>query len=335
VKARSLLSLLFHGAKAIDVVQAALALGILDRLDEGSASLRELSAMTRALPNRLYKLLDGLESLELVRREAAPDHAGILETRYVAAEPLADAARAVVGEASIERDRDRYRWRDIHGHLPEVVRGELAVTRDAFAWPPENDDQVRAFERSMAAGIAPIAETFRRAGDLLWRGPTRWLDVGGGDGSLVRDVLDHAPDVRADVYNLAAIEPLVRARAAPMGGRMGFVAGDFFAGELPGGYDVLSFVRVLHDWPDDVALELLAKARRALPSGGRIAICEEMRTPDRLALQFFWTYFLIGVDSCVSRLREIEFYVDALAALGFRDVATVEGPFDVVVAVAP
>jgi len=328
------MSLLFHGAKAIDVVQAALNLGILDRLDDGEATLRDLAALTGALPNRLYKLLDGLESLELVHREASPG-GDLLDTRYAAAEPLADAARAVVGESSIERDRDRYRWRDIHGHLPEVVRGELAISPDAFTWPPETAEQVRAFEASMAVGIPPVVETFRRAADLLFRGPTRWLDVGGGDGTLVREVLDHAPDVTGDVYNLPAIEPLVRLRAASAGGRMGFVAGDFFEGELPRGYDVLSFVRVLHDWPDTAARALLAKARRALPSGGRIAICEEMRTPDRLALQFFWTYFLIGVDSCVSRLREVEFYADALASLGFRDVVTVAGPFDIIVGVCP
>jgi CheY-like chemotaxis protein len=72
---------------------------------------------------------------------------------------------------------------------------------------------------------------------------------------------------------------------------------------------------------------------RVLVPGARIAICEEFRTPDRLAVQLFWTYFLIGVDGCVSRLREIEWYGDALAALGFADIAVIRGPFDIVVAV--
>jgi SAM-dependent methyltransferase len=122
---------------------------------------------------------------------------------------------------------------------------------------------------------------------------TRWLDVGGGDGT---------------------------------------VAGDFLAGPLPEGYDVLSFVRVLHDWPADVARALLEKARSALPPGGRLVICEEFRTRDRLAVQFFWTYFLVGVDACTSRLREVEWYTAALGALGFVDIRVIPGAFDVVVA---
>jgi len=56
------------------------------------------------------------------------------------------------------------------------------------------------------------------------------------------------------------------------------------------------------------------------------------RTHDRLAIQFFWTYFLIGVDACTSRLREAAWYTEALAELGFIDIRVIPGPFDVVVA---
>jgi hypothetical protein len=130
------------------------------------------------------------------------------------------------------------------------------------------------------------------------------------------------------------VAPLVeeRARAAGLAGRLGFVVGDFLAGPLPGGYEALSFVRVLHDWPADVARTLLEKAWSALPPGGRLAICEEFRTPDRLAIQFFWTYFLTGVDACTSRLREATWYTEALAALGFTEIRVIPGVFDVVVA---
>ncbi|MBC7973995.1 MAG: ArsR family transcriptional regulator, partial [Myxococcales bacterium] len=101
---------------------------------------------------------------------------------------------------------------------------------------------------------------------------------------------------------------------------------------LPRGYDVISLIRVLHDWPADVARALLRKAADALAPGGRIVICEELRTPDRLAVQLFWTYFLVGVDSCVSRLREVAWYTEALAALGFVEIAVLPGAFDVIVA---
>lgn len=329
MNARSLLSLLHHADKALDVVRTASDLGLLARLDAGPVSLRELAEETRARPLRLYKFLDALESLGLVDRRQPSDD--LLATSYVSREPLAAAADAVLGEQSIERDRDRYPWREIHGRLAEVLAGGLDTR---FSWPPGTPDEIQEFERAMAAGCPPIVEAFRRAKEQVFGGATRWLDVGGGDGTVMGAVLREVPALAGDVFNLAPVRGLVleRAKTAEVADRMGFVAGDFLGGGLPGGYDVLSFVRVLHDWPPDVARALLVKARDALAPGGRVIICEEFRDHDRLAVQFFWTYFLIGADACVSRLREVGWYTEALDALGFRDVVVLPGAFDLVVA---
>jgi SAM-dependent methyltransferase len=162
----------------------------------------------------------------------------------------------------------------------------------------------------------------------------RWLDVGGGDGTLAASVLERAQHVRADVYNLPAVEPLVARRAAQtrLEGRLGFVGGDFLNEPLPAWYDVISFVRVLHDWPAETARALIEKARAALRPGGTLIVSEEFRTKDRLAVQFFWTYFLVGVDACVSRLREVSWYQRVLAEAGFDDVRVLPGAFELVVA---
>ena len=329
MNARSQLSLLVHADKALDLIRTARDLGMLPALDAGPVSLGVLAAHTRTRPLRLYKFLDGLESLGLVTRHQPSDE--LLETEYTSAEPLVPAVEAVLGETSIERERDRYPWREIHGQIPSVLAGKLDAR---FAWPPANDDEMRAFERAMAAGCPPIIDAFRAAGEQIFDGARRWLDVGGGDGTVMAAVLRSRPGLAGDVFNLASVEPLVleRRKAAEVESRMGFVAGDFLAGGFPRGYDVMSFVRVLHDWPADVARALLVKARDALRPGGRIVICEEFRDRDRLAVQFFWTYFLIGVDACVSRLREVEWYQTALAALDFDDFEVISGPFDLIVA---
>jgi demethylspheroidene O-methyltransferase len=329
INARSQLALLLHADKALDLVRTASNLGLLARLDAGPVSLRELAEPVRVRPLRLYKFLDGLESLGLVERRQASDD--FLAAEYVSAEPLVPAVEAVLGEGSIERDRDRYPWREIHGRLGEVLAGGLDAR---FAWPPVTEDDVRGFEQSMAVGCGPIQEALVTVYDEVFDSRTRWLDVGGGDGTVAETLLRADLRLSCDVFNLPPARSLVeeRARAAGLESRLGFVAGDFLAGPLPGGYEVLSFVRVLHDWPADVARSLLAKAARALPPGGRLVVCEEFRTPDRLALQFFWTYFLLGVDGCTSRLREVEWYTEALAALGFADIRVIPGPFDIVVA---
>ena len=327
MNARSLLALLFNADKALDLLQTARDLGLLQRLDAGPVTLGALAESVNARPLRLYKFLDGLESLGLVVRRQPSDD--LLAAEYVSVEPLVPAVEAVLGESSIERDRDRYPWREIHGRLPEVLAGGLDAR---FAWPPETEEDVRGFEQSMAAGCGPIVEALAAANGQLFGPRTKWLDVGGGDGTVAEALLRADARLTCDVFNLPAVAPLVEARAAGLGGRLGFVGGDFLAEPLPGGYDVLTFARVLHDWPADVARTLLEKAKHVLPPGGRIAICEEFRTRDRLAVQFFRTWFLIGVDACTSRLREVTWYTEALAELGFVDVRVIPGPFDVVVA---
>jgi SAM-dependent methyltransferase/DNA-binding HxlR family transcriptional regulator len=337
MNARSLLALLWNADKALDLLRTAKDLGLLERLDAGPVRLDDLAAAVGARPLRLYKFLDGLESLGLVERRQASDDLpsdDLLAAEYVSVEPLAPAVEAVLGEQSIERDRDRYPWREIHGRLGEVLAGDLDAR---FAWPPATEEEVRGFERSMAAGTGPIVEAMAAARSEVFDGHggnRRWLDVGGGDGTVAETLLRADPRLTCDIFNLPPVAGLVeeRARASGLADRLGFVVGDFLAGPLPEGYDVLSFVRVLHDWPADVARMLLEKARGALPPGGRIAICEEFRTQDRLAVQFFWTWFLIGADACTSRLREVSWYTEALAALGFADIQVIPGAFDVVVA---
>jgi demethylspheroidene O-methyltransferase len=329
ISARSQLALLYNADKALDLVRTASRLGLLEQLDAGPVTLLKLAEAVQARPLRLYKFLDGLESLGLVERRQISDD--LLATEYVSAEPLAPAVEAVLGACSIERDRDKYPWREIHGRLAEVITGGLDAR---FPWPPETEEDVRGFERSMAAGTGPILEALMTARNEIFNSHTRWLDIGGGDGTVAEALLRANPHLSCDVFNLPAACPLVeeRARAAGLQGRLGAVAGDFLAEPLPGGYDVLSFVRVLHDWPAGVARTLLEKAKHALPPGGRLVVCEEFRNRDRLAIQFFWTYFLTGVDACTSRLREVDWYTEALATLGFADIRVIPGPFDVVVA---
>jgi demethylspheroidene O-methyltransferase len=329
---RALLHLLWNGPKAVDACRAALEVGLLELLDAGPITVGEAAEKLGLVPGRLDKLLECLETLGFVVREG--------EGRYQAPEPLTEAVRAVVGEGSIEADRDRHPWRSIHGRLPEVLRGTHAIPAADFPWPPETPAQVAGFEASMALGCRPIAESFVVSKAVTWRAahdrPVRLLDVGGGDGTLAERLLDATPNLLADVYNLPEVGPLVARRiAARTDDRLGWRSGDFLAEELPRGHDVLSFVRVLHDWPTQVARLLLAKAHRALPPGGRILICEELRDSERLAAQFFWSYFLIGLDGCASRLRPHGWYLAALTEAGFVEPTLLDAPFPVIAALRP
>lgn len=319
------MSLLFHADKLTELLEVAWRTGLLEQLDGAPAEgvrLETLAGGLELVPGRLYKALDCLEALGFVERLAGST---MLETRYRATEPLAPAAAQVFAADSIERDRHAQPWGALQGRLTEVLRGAPGIPAEDFAWPPQTKEQSARFAKSMAAGIPPIAESFRRA--PLFEGATRLLDVGGGNGTLARALAESDPRLSVDVFELPELQPLCAEifRESPAEARLGFRSGDAIAGALPDGYDAIAFVRILHDWPDEVARELLAKAASQTD---RILICEEFRTPERLAVQAFWSYFLIGVDTCVSRLREWARYEGWLDELGF-DTELHPGAFDI------
>jgi SAM-dependent methyltransferase len=101
------------------------------------------------------------------------------------------------------------------------------------------------------------------------------VDVGGGKGALLAEILKAHPRLNAVLFDLPETEKHAHEyiAAAGIGERCAFHAGDFFE-HLPSGHDVYVLAHVLHDWNDDDAVAILRKCREALPSDGRLLIVE-------------------------------------------------------------
>ena len=104
------------------------------------------------------------------------------------------------------------------------------------------------------------------------------LDVAGGDGSFAAAALSRNPGLKATVLDLPPVAALAGRRLAERGlaSRATAVSGDMLRDALPGGADIVSLVRVLHDHDDEPAQLLLRSAHRALSQGGRLPIAEPM-----------------------------------------------------------
>lgn len=100
------------------------------------------------------------------------------------------------------------------------------------------------------------------------------LDVAGGSGIYACAIAARHPHIRAAVLERPPVDRIAVASIAKRGlqDRVQVIAGDMFEAELPAGFDVILLSNVLHDWDDPVAEALLAKASRALPSGGLLLI---------------------------------------------------------------
>ncbi|MEU9123160.1 methyltransferase [Streptomyces sp. NPDC048506] len=142
------------------------------------------------------------------------------------------------------------------------------VNRDAGA-RELFDTGMAAFSEPMDALIAG-AYPFPRTGTVV--------DVGGGRGGLLRQVLLHHPDLSGVLFDQ---QPALREHVLlepELAGRWRTAPGDFFT-SVPAGGDVYVLKHVLHDWDDDHAVRILLSCRRALAPDGRVLVVDSVPSP--------------------------------------------------------
>lgn len=100
------------------------------------------------------------------------------------------------------------------------------------------------------------------------------VDVGGGRGGLLAQLLQRHPRPRATLFDLPQVvrDPAALA-AAGLAGRWSALGGDFFESVPPGG-DAYLLKRILHDWSDDACLRILHRCREAMSASARLLVVD-------------------------------------------------------------
>ena len=218
-------------------------LDIARKLADGPRRVDDLAAETGADPDTLHRLLRALASdgifaeedpgvfgntpvSELLTEDGWDDFAHLFGGTWLAAVIGLDAS----GEASFPR---------VHGE-------------EFWAWFGSHPDERAAFDRAMAQGWRGRLE---RLQTVAWRGDETVVDVGGGNGSLLRALLELHPEMRGIIFDL----PETVRDEASFGDRCTFVEGSFFESVPPGDVHVLS--TIVHDWDDEHARRILETVR--------------------------------------------------------------------------
>jgi hypothetical protein len=229
-------------------VRAAVELGMFDTLP---ASEPELVRVTGAPEVR--RLMMALRELGLVRE-------GTEWSATETGELLRSCDPAGMADASAHWARDAQRAWDA---LPSTLRSR-EIGKDWFASLAEDREAVASYQRAMAgyarndyAGLADLVPEHRV-----------FVDAGGGTGVLLRDLLVRYPRSRGVLLERPEVVPLAE---LPPPGRA--VACDIRK-PWPVTGDAVLLARVLHDWPDEVAFEILRHARAALGPRGRLYVVE-------------------------------------------------------------
>ena len=142
----------------------------------------------------------------------------------------------------------------------------------AWAQSMESDAFADEFTAAMDCRGVLLAPALAKKVDLSQH--KALLDVAGGSGIYACAFAMRYAHLQTTVFEKPPVDRIAQ-RAIQRRGlekRVDVLAGDMFEGELPEGFDAVLLSNILHDWDEPVAEALLAKAARALPSGGLLLI---------------------------------------------------------------
>ncbi len=157
----------------------------------------------------------------------------------------------------------------------EAVHGE-----SLFAYV-SHDEKLRGIFYDMMVNMHGPEAVRIAAGYSFGQFP-RLLDVGGGNGHILAEILSQHNGVEGAVLELAPMVSVAREFLSQwrLESRWDVVDGNFFE-SVPAGFDAYMIKSVLHDWNDDKATQILRNCREALKGDGRVLIVEGGHGHDR------------------------------------------------------
>lgn len=260
---------LINGYVVSQAIYCAVRLEVADLLAAGPKSSEELAALAGCSPLHLHRLICALAEVGVFR----------FSNRLVTNTPMSELLRRDV-EHSV-RSHALFSGMEMYhvfgGLHDNVITGTAAwqvVKRETiWSYLSRNAESGALFDATMRSHQARDLVEMAIAVDL--KPHETVVDVGGGDGALLEQLLRQQPNAdailvdRPDVVRRAES----RRRADTDIARYHFYGSDIFA-EIPQGAAVYLLKHVLHDWDDTDCLRLLTVCRAAMTRSSRLIIIE-------------------------------------------------------------
>jgi O-methyltransferase domain/Dimerisation domain len=287
-------------------------LGLADLLAEEAKTSADLARATGAHEPSLRRLLKALAAMEVLEEEGG---------RFRLT-PLGEELRSVR-----LRDFARFfgwktQWAAWGEFQHSVMTGERAFDH-VFGMPNwdyyvQHPDAGARFDAAMNAMTSGQAERIVAAYDFSQFGTV--VDVGGGDGTLLAEILRANPGVWGVLYD----RPDVVARARPRLEAMGLSArcrleGGNFLERVPEQPDAYVMKSILHDWDDEGVKQIVSRCREAGGARARLVVVERV-LPDTVspdALEALASDLNMMVSNGGMERTEAE-YREVLGAGGYR-----------------
>jgi hypothetical protein len=263
------------GAHVAGAVACLAQLGIPDLVDGAGKSAQELASQIGTDPQALYRLMRATASVGVLAE--GPDgkfsHTPMSKVLRHDASPSLKSFAIMAG-------------REWHGRgwseLEYCVRaGKQALDKiygtHVFEYFKQHPAEGQIFndamtELSMIDGPA-VADAYD------FQGVHSIVDVAGGHGFLLATILQRNPHLRGTLFEVPhVIEGAADGPLKPVMERCTFASGDMFS-SIPAGADAYIMKHIIHDWPDDLCIQLLKACRKGVNAGGRLLVVDSVIQP--------------------------------------------------------
>ena len=256
-------------------IYVAAELCIADLLARGPRSIQEIAGETRTHPPSLYRLMRALAGVDIFRERPRD---GRFELTPMAECLQTGAMRSFCAPVPFGVRRPGPGRGSSTGVRTGRTPFELAHGRPLFRWL---ETHPRETELLNEANAVKAASSHRAIIDVYdFSGLSRMMDLGGGWGALMTEILEARPHLRGVVAERDDVARGAREwiRSRGLAHRCDVLVCDFFE-KVPGGCDALLLSHILHDWPDEACLRILGNCRDALEPGTRLLVVEMLLPP--------------------------------------------------------
>ena len=153
-----------------------------------------------------------------------------------------------------------------------------SIGKPIFEFLKEHPEQAAIFDDAMTGVHGAETQAMIDAYDFSGIGTL--VDIGGGNGTVLKAVLEKYPAMKGMLYDLGHV--LDRARPAiqnsPLSSRCQLIAGSFFE-SIPAGGDAYLMRHIIHDWTDEQCHTILSHCRKVMKQGSKLLVVEMVILP--------------------------------------------------------
>jgi hypothetical protein len=306
-------------------------LNVAEQLAIGPVSVEDLARKAKADPDALYRVLRALASVG-VFTETTP--------RRFSNTPMSECLRpGVPGSQHAGALMIASLCYPAFGELPwSTATGKPGFDKvfgaPIFDYLTKHPEEGRCFDQAMSSIHGPETPAMVEAYSFA-RFQTI-VDIGGGNGSTLIEVLRSAPKARGIVFDLPGVVARAEStiRDAGLGDRCRVEGGSFFE-SVPKGADAYILRHIVHDWDDKKSIEILRRCREAMAPGGKVLVVESVvPTGDEPHPSKWLDIIMLAVPGGRERTRAEYETLFASAGLKLERIVATRSPVSVVEAVA-